>query len=67
MSLNFVSRIKKVLSEESYRGVRGVMCCSLNCCQQFLHEMMGLLTHEFWSKLFEEKSAHMFDIPRRLH
>jgi hypothetical protein len=39
MSLNFVSRIEKVLSKESYCGVEATMCCPFNCCQHFPHEM----------------------------
>jgi hypothetical protein len=46
MALNSISRIEKVLSEESYHGVGAVMCCSLNCCQHFFCEMMGFLRHE---------------------
>jgi hypothetical protein len=30
VSLNFISRMKKVLSEESCRGVGAVLCYSLN-------------------------------------
>ncbi len=30
VSLNFVSRIKKVLNEESCRGVKVMLCYSLN-------------------------------------
>ncbi len=67
MSLNFVSRIEKVLSEESCCGVRATMCCSLNYYQHFPWQMTRLLRHEFWNKLFEEKNAHALDIPRRLH
>jgi hypothetical protein len=29
--------------------------------------MMGLLRHKFWNKSFEERFAHMLDIPRKLH
>jgi hypothetical protein len=29
--------------------------------------MKGILEHEFENKSFEERSAHMLDIPRRLH
>jgi hypothetical protein len=65
--LNFVLRIEKVLNEESCRGVGAAMCCSLNCCQHFPREMTRLLRHEFWNKLFKERSTHMLDIPRRLH
>jgi hypothetical protein len=36
VSLNFVSRIEKVLSEESCCGVRMIICCSLNYYQYFL-------------------------------
>jgi hypothetical protein len=32
VSLNFVSRIKKVFSKESYHGVEMAMCCFLNYC-----------------------------------
>jgi hypothetical protein len=39
MSLNFASRIETVLSKESYRGVKVTMCCSLNYCQHFPHEV----------------------------
>jgi hypothetical protein len=67
VSINSVSRIKKVLNEQSCHGVRGVMCCSLNYYQYFPHQMIGILKHEFWNKLFEKRFAHMLDIPRRLH
>jgi hypothetical protein len=67
MSLNFVSRIEKVLSEESYHGVRATMCCSLKCYQHFPREMTRLLRHEFWNGSLEERSTHTLDIPRRLH
>jgi hypothetical protein len=66
MSLNFVSRIEKLLNKESCRGVEATMC-SLNCYQNFPCKMMKLLRHEFWNKSFEEKSTHMFDILRRRH
>jgi hypothetical protein len=33
--INFVSRIKKVLNEESYCGVETMMCHSLNYYQHF--------------------------------
>jgi hypothetical protein len=29
--------------------------------------MIGIIKHKFWNKSFEERSAHMLDIPRRLH
>jgi hypothetical protein len=67
MSLNFFLKIEKVLSKESYRGVRAAMCCSLKCYQHFPREMMRLLKHEFWNESFEEKSTHTLDIPKRLH
>jgi hypothetical protein len=65
--LNYVLKIKKVLSEESCYGVEVATCRSLNCCQHFLRQMTRLLKHEFWNKPFEEKIAHTLDIPRRLH
>jgi hypothetical protein len=65
--LNSILRIKKVLSKESYRGVEVAMCCSLNCYQHFPWQMMGLFRHEFKNKLFEERTVHTLDIPRRLH
>jgi hypothetical protein len=67
MSLNFVLKIEKVLSEKSYRGVKAAMSCSLKCCQHFPHEMTRLLIHQFWNESFEEKSIHTLDIPKRLH
>ncbi len=56
VSIKCVSKIKKVLSGESCRGVRVVMCCSLSCCQHFLCQMTRILRHKFWNKSFEEKS-----------
>jgi len=38
----------------------------LNCCQHFFRQMIRLLKHKFHNKLFEEKTAHTLDIPRRL-
>jgi hypothetical protein len=67
VSINSVSRIKKVLSEESCCGVKVVMCCLLNCCQHFLHQMIRILRREFWNKLFEERFVHKLDILRRFH
>jgi predicted transcriptional regulator len=65
--INSILRIEKVLNEESCRGVRVVMCCSLNYCQHFLHQMKGILKHKFWNKSFEERSACMLNILKRLH
>jgi hypothetical protein len=67
VSINFILRIKKVLSEESCCGIKVAMCCLLNCCQHFPRQMIGILRHEFWNKLFEERFAHTLDIPRRFH
>ncbi len=64
--VNFFLRIKKVPNKESCSGVEVTMCCSLNCYQHFLQEMMGLLRHKFWNKRFEEIIAHKLDIPRSL-
>jgi len=47
VSLNFISRIKKVLSEESCCGVGAVFCYSLNYHSHFLHKMTRLLKHKF--------------------
>jgi hypothetical protein len=44
-----------------------VMCCSLNYYQHFLRQITRLLRHEFWNKSFEDRIAHMLDIPKRLH
>jgi hypothetical protein len=65
--INSILRIKKVLSKESCCGVGVAMCCSLNCCQHFPHQMKGILRHDFENKSFENRSAHMLDIPKRLH
>jgi hypothetical protein len=50
VSLNFISRIEKVLNEESCHGVGAEMCCSLNCYQHFPHflrQMTRILRHKF--------------------
>jgi len=60
-------RIEKVLSEESYYGVKAMMCYSLNCYQHFFQQMKRLLIHNNWNKLFEKRTTHMLNIPRRLH
>ncbi len=65
--VNSTLRIEKVLNKESCRGVKMVMCCSLNYYQHFLRQIMRLLRHEFWNKSFEDRIAHMLDIPKRLH
>jgi len=67
MFVNFVSKIEKVLSKESCCGVGVVMCCSLSYCQHFPYQMIGFIKHKFWNKSFEERSAHLLDIPKRLH
>jgi hypothetical protein len=64
MSLNFVLRIEKLLSEESCCGVRVTMCCSLNYCQHFPQQMMRLFRHEFWNKSLEERIAHMLEFQK---
>jgi len=65
--VNLVSKIEKVVSEESCCRVGVVMCCSLNCRQHFPHQMTRILKHKFGNKSFEEKFNHTLDIPRRLH
>jgi hypothetical protein len=47
VSLNSISRIEKVLKEESCHGVGAMMCSSLNYCQHFSCQMTRLLRHEF--------------------
>jgi hypothetical protein len=34
----YVSRIEKMLLEEFVHNVGVAMCCTMNCCQHFLHE-----------------------------
>ncbi len=65
--VNPISKIEKVLSEESCCGIRVVMCCSLNCCQHFLRQMIGILKHKFGNKSFEKKFKHTLDFPRMTH
>jgi hypothetical protein len=59
MSINFVSKIEKVLSGESCHGVGAAMCCSLSCCQHFLCQMTRILKHKIWNKSFEEIRPHV--------
>jgi hypothetical protein len=67
VSVNFVSKIEKVLSKESCCGVGVAMCCFLSYCQHFPCQMIGIIRQFFWNKSFEERFAHMLDIPRSLH
>ncbi len=67
MSITFVLRIEKVLNKKSCHGVEVAMCCSLSYYQHFPCQMIGILRHKFWNKSFEERFAHMLDIPKRLH
>ncbi len=60
-----ISRIEKMLLEESVRDEGVAKCCTINCCKKFPHEKTLLLRHEFWSLSFEDHWA--FIIPRRLH
>ncbi len=62
-----ISRIEKVLLEESVCNVGAAKCCTMNCCQHFPHEKTLLLKQEFWSLSFEDHKASSLDIPRRLH
>jgi len=43
-----VSRIEKLMSQESIQNVSFTLCCTQNCCQHFPHEKMTLLGEEFW-------------------
>jgi hypothetical protein len=48
-----ISRIENVLLKESVHNVGVAKCCTMNCCQHFLHEKM-LLRQEFWGLSFED-------------
>jgi hypothetical protein len=41
--------------------------CTMNYCQQFLHEKTLLLRQKFWSLSFEDHQTYGLDIPKRLH
>jgi hypothetical protein len=62
----FISRIEKVLSEESMCNVGATKCYAMNCYQHLPHENT-LLKQEFWSLSFEDHRAYGLDIPRWLH
>jgi hypothetical protein len=62
-----MSRINKLLFEESIRTIGTTVCCSLNCCQYFLCKKIALMKEEFWKMLYENKKAYGLDIPQQLH
>ncbi len=62
-----MSRIEKLLSQNSVQNVSSTLCCAQNYCQHFFHEKMALLKEEFWGLSFENHIAYGMDIPRRLH
>ncbi len=57
-----MSRIEKLLSQESIRNMNFTLCCTQNCCQHFLHEKMTLLREKFWGLSFEECKVYGMDI-----
>jgi hypothetical protein len=61
-----VFTIEKMLLEESMCNVGVALCCTMNCCQHFLHEKT-LLRQEFWSLFFENHKTYGLDIPKKLH
>jgi len=58
-----MSKINKLLSEESIRIVGATICCSLNCCQYFPHEKIALMKGEFWKMSYEDRNSYGLDIP----
>jgi hypothetical protein len=54
-----ISRIEKVLLEESMHNVCATTCCTMNCCQHFPCEKTLLLRQEFSSLSFEYYYKHM--------
>jgi hypothetical protein len=57
-----ISRIEKMLSKEFVHNVGVTKCCTMNCCQHFLHEKTLLLRQKFWSFSFEDRKAYDLDI-----
>jgi hypothetical protein len=62
-----VSRIEKMLIEESMCNVGAEKCCTMNCFQHFPREKALLLKQEFWSLSFEDHITYGVNIPKRLH
>jgi hypothetical protein len=62
-----ISRIEKVLLEESMHNVGVAKCYTMNCYQHFFHGKILLLRQEFWSLSFENRTTYGLDFPRRLH
>jgi hypothetical protein len=62
-----MSRINKLLFEESIQTIGTIVCCSLNCCQYFLCKKIALMKEEFRKMLYENKKVYGLDIPQQLH
>jgi len=62
-----MSRMDKLLFEESICNVGTIVHCSLNCCQYFPHEKIAFVKEEFWKMFYEDQKAYGFDIPQWLH
>jgi hypothetical protein len=62
-----MSRIDKLLFEESIQTIGVIVYYSLNCCQYFLWEKIALMRKEFWKMFCEDKKAYGLDIPQWLH
>jgi hypothetical protein len=58
-----MSRMDKLLSEESICNVGSVVCCSFDCCQYFPHEKTSLVVKEFWKMSYEDQKVYGLDIP----
>jgi hypothetical protein len=62
----FISRIEKMLSEESMCNVGVARCYVMNCCQHFLHEKTLLLKQKFWSLSFEDPWGLWFKYSKKV-
>jgi hypothetical protein len=61
-----VSRIEKLLSNESIQNVSVVLYCPRNYYQYFPGEKALMLKEDFWGPSFEDYRAYGLNIPKRL-
>jgi hypothetical protein len=59
-----MSRMDKLLFEESICNVGTVIYYSLNCCQYFPHEKIAFMKEEFWKMFYVNQKAYGFDTPQ---
>lgn len=65
---SFVSKIERLLNNESICNVNTSNCCSFNYCQHcFPHDKTSIVQNEFSNLSFVNRRFYILDVPKRLH